>query len=88
MIQKEFITHEVNDCDAWHCICGNTPVSGGFYSCNKNGNEVEPTPSEWQGLYVCNECGRIIKQDSLEVVGRNLAVKVQFDLSESTRTPA
>jgi hypothetical protein len=72
MIQKEFITHEKDNHDAWHCICGNTPDSSGFYPCDEAGNEVEPTPTKWKDLYVCTDCGRIIQQDSLQVIGRKL----------------
>lgn len=33
---------------------------------------MEPTKgSGWSGLYVCARCGRIIRQDTLEVIGRN-----------------
>ncbi|KND50518.1 MAG: hypothetical protein AB202_02610 [Parcubacteria bacterium C7867-007] len=45
---------------------------GGFYPCDKNGDEMEPLiGSDWDGLYVCADCGRIIKQDTREVVGIN-----------------
>jgi hypothetical protein len=71
MMHKEFITHEINDHDAWHCICGNTPVSDGFYSCDEAGNEMEPVDG-WKNLYVCNRCGRIIQRDSLQVIGQKL----------------
>jgi hypothetical protein len=69
----EFITAEAEDRDAWHCMCKNTPTGGGFYPCDESGNEMEPNiGSDWKGLYVCADCGRIINQDTLEVVGRNL----------------
>jgi hypothetical protein len=67
------ITLENGDHDAWVCICGNTPASAGFYPCDLNGNLVEPTEKDWTtNLYVCDDCGRIIDQDTLSVVGRNL----------------
>jgi len=73
---NEFITHEAGNPEAWHCICRNTPSDGGFYPCDENGNEMEPTiGSNWDGLYVCADCGRIIQFDSLEVVGQNPAPK-------------
>jgi hypothetical protein len=51
---KEFIRHELQDDDAWVCICGNVPSGDGFFPCNKDGNEIEPTEeSGWDGLYVC-----------------------------------
>lgn len=69
-ITKEVITHEPGDDDAWVCICRNTPCGGGFYPCDKMGNQVEPVEG-WEGLYVCADCGRIIHYDSLEVIGQN-----------------
>jgi hypothetical protein len=69
---KEVISHEKGNDESWICICGNTPVSQGFYPCNADGNEMEPNiGSNWDGLYVCLKCGRIIHQNTLEVVGQN-----------------
>jgi hypothetical protein len=66
------IEHEAGNKEAWICICGNRPAGGGFYPCDKNGDEMEPSKgSNWKGLYVCNECGRIIDFETLEVVGQN-----------------
>jgi hypothetical protein len=71
-IDMEHITADKTDRDAWLCICGNTPVDYGFYPCEEHGNEMEPSKgSGWSGLYVCDRCGRIIRQDTLEVIGRN-----------------
>jgi len=67
---KEKITHEPGNDEAWVCICGNRPDADGFYPCDKNGNEMEPVEG-WEDIYVCLKCGRIFKQDTLEVVGRN-----------------
>jgi hypothetical protein len=70
-MEKERISSERHDEHAWVCICKNTPGDDGFYTCDKEGNEVEPTAKEWTtGLYVCNRCGRIIDPETLEVVGR------------------
>jgi hypothetical protein len=64
------ITYENGNPDAWVCLCGNTPSSDGFYPCNHEGQEVEPTPAEWTtNWYVCNRCGRMIGRTTLEVVG-------------------
>jgi hypothetical protein len=69
---REYISNEPGWEDAWVCICRNTPTGGGFYPCDKDGNEMEPTiESNWDNLYVCADCGRIINQETLEVVGRN-----------------
>jgi hypothetical protein len=74
---KEFIDHESGNDEAWICLCGNTPVSHGFFVCDEAGNEISPTrESGWSNLYVCMKCGRIIRQDTLEVVGRNPAPKM------------
>jgi hypothetical protein len=61
----------IEDGDAWVCICGNTTHTSGFYPCDEEGNEVEPTPEQWTtNTYVCFQCGRVINQDTLEVVKR------------------
>jgi hypothetical protein len=77
MATREFITHEKDfdgsdNVDAWVCICENTPTDDGFYPCDEHGNEMSPViGSGWKDLYVCARCGRIIDQNTLEVVGRN-----------------
>ena len=66
----ETISHERNNEEAWICACGNTPTADGFYPCDELGNEMEPVVgSDWKGLYVCARCGRIINQETREVVG-------------------
>ncbi len=71
MIQKEYISHEKGSDESWICICGNRPDSDGFQPCNANGNEIEPLAgSDWDNLYVCCRCGRIIQEKTLEVIGR------------------
>jgi hypothetical protein len=67
---KEHITNEQGNDEAWVCLCGNRPDSDGFFPCGKDGNEMVPAEG-WGNLYVCARCGRIIDQDSLEVVGQN-----------------
>jgi hypothetical protein len=54
------------------CLCGNVAISDGFYPCDSNGVEVEPTiGGDWDQIrYVCMRCGRIIDQNSGEVLGR------------------
>lgn len=70
-MNKEFISCEPGYGDAWVCICGNTPCGNGFYPCDENGNQVEPTAKEWKtDLYVCDPCGRMIHFETLEVIGR------------------
>jgi hypothetical protein len=64
----EHIRHEEGNDEAWVCICTNTPNADGFYPCDSDGNQVEPDAG-WNDLYVCAKCGRIINQNSLEVVG-------------------
>jgi hypothetical protein len=58
------------DKKTWVCICGNTLSDSGFFTCDKKGRQVEPTPEEWTtDCYVCAECGRIIRMDDLRVLG-------------------
>ena len=74
---KEHITHCLTEAEDWICICGNRPTSDGFYPCDSDGNEVDPTFADWKtNWYVCLRCGRMIDQDTLEVVGRTQEVKL------------
>ena len=82
MTKLEQISHEDNDVDAWVCLCGNTPPSDGFITCDADGNEVEPTiNSGWTSLLVCNRCARIIDQNDLTVVGRRREDDAEVDQS-------
>jgi hypothetical protein len=66
----EFISHTPGDPEDWRCVCGNYPSGDGFYPCDTEGNEVEPTAMDWtSGLYACNGCRRIIDPDTMEVAG-------------------
>lgn len=70
----EKILHEDDDETAWVCLCGNTPDSDGFATCDANGNAIEPNVGgDWTSLYACNRCDRIIDQTNLEVVGHRKA---------------
>lgn len=52
------------------CICDNTSGGSGFYTCNDLGSQVEPTPEAWErSLYACDNCGRIINYETLQVEG-------------------
>jgi hypothetical protein len=73
---KEVISHEAGNDEAWICVCGNQGDGHGFFPCNTDGNEVEPTATKWTNLYACGRCGRIIKQGTLEVIGRNPTPKM------------
>lgn len=69
---KEYIKYDMGDKDAWICKCGNKPAENGFSTCDEDGNEMEPDAnSNWNNLYVCFECGRIINQATREIVGQN-----------------
>jgi hypothetical protein len=68
-MKNERITHETFNEEAWICLCKNRPDSHGFDPCDIYGNVVEPVRG-WGNLYVCDQCGRIIDQKTLEVVGR------------------
>ncbi|WP_316835039.1 hypothetical protein [Pedobacter nutrimenti] len=67
----EYITHAENYPDQWVCLCGNQAESDGFYSCNEKGDQIEPIEGEWDELYICMRCGRIIDQRNLQVTGYN-----------------
>jgi len=42
------------------CVCGNQPHYDGFYTCDTDGNIIEPTlDSDWEDLYVCGRCGQL-----------------------------
>jgi hypothetical protein len=69
-VVAEHITHEEQDRDAWVCICGNTPDHGGFYSCDEDGDLIEPG-NEWECLYRCERCGRVIDDRDHRVIGIN-----------------
>lgn len=75
----EQIEHEPGNPEAWICICKNTPSGDGFYPCLEDGREIEPTAGgPWDGIrYLCNGkgCGRIINQDTLQVLKR---VEVEY----------
>lgn len=45
------------------CACGNTTDSDGFYTCDTDRGEIEPTlDSDWDGLYCCGRCGQGYRQ--------------------------
>jgi hypothetical protein len=71
----EIIERDPQNPDAWTCLCGNYAESDGFFPCDKDGNEIEPTIG-WADLFVCTRCGRIIHQHSLQVVGRSLTPRL------------
>lgn len=88
LIGPEMITHGEGDDDWLYCICGNDPSGAGFYPCLANGFEVEPTIGGlWDGkLYVCNQCNRIVNQDTLEVVGRRSDFTTAYECADNCDT--
>jgi len=70
-VTGEYITHEEQDEYAWVCICKNTPDTGGFYSCDEDGDLIEPG-DEWEHLYRCDYCGRVLDDRDRRVIGFNL----------------
>ena len=70
-VKDEFITHEEQDREAWVCVCGNMPCYNGFYACDEDGDLIEPG-NEWEYLYRCEYCGRVINDGNLQVIGINL----------------
>lgn len=54
------ITQEEFETEAFYCKCGNTAYGSGFFPCDAQGKEIEPTEEDgWNGLYVCADCGVI-----------------------------
>jgi hypothetical protein len=39
------------------CLCGNEAWLDGFFPSSDMGNEVEPTPEDWDNHYTCGRCG-------------------------------
>lgn len=57
----------IDEYEDYVCACGNDILSDGFYTCDSDGNEIEPNVgSKWMGLYVCPVCGRftMIERDT------------------------
>ena len=65
----EFIRFQEEDTDTWICRCGNTQMDEGFQLCDADGNDIKSW-GDLKYLMLCKRCGRIIDQDTLEVVGR------------------
>jgi len=71
--KQEYIFHSGGDTEAWICVCGNHAEREGFSSCDLDGNDMEPDiGSNWDGLYRCNSCCRLIDQGTRKIVGINL----------------
>lgn len=57
-------THKAGE--TFVCVCGNTPDSDGFFSCDEAGRIIEPTAdSDWDGLYVCERCGQLHREEEV-----------------------
>jgi hypothetical protein len=70
MKHKITISSDPADPTWWTCVCSNTPIQDGFFPCDATGQQVEPTPQAWTtNCFVCERCGGIINQNTLEVVG-------------------
>ncbi len=74
----------------WVCPCGNNTDTLGFQPCNKNGDYIETRfkwwetliGMGWKELYACEDCGRIIKQGTGEIIGQNLNAFTYDDFLE------
>ena len=62
-MKKEIITITSNEFEEdFYCECGNCSFDSGFFSCDENGNIIEPTEEVgWEDLYVCYKCGQVYK---------------------------
>lgn len=47
------------------CSCGNHTSREGFFPCDENGNDREPT-NDWKRLYKCDKCGNVYHTLDLE----------------------
>lgn len=71
--KQEYIFYSGEDVNAWICVCGNHFECDGFSGCDLDGNDMELfMVQDWEDLYRCNSCGRLIDQSSRKVVGINL----------------
>ena len=85
-MNKEYISHEPDDKDAWNCICGNHPFGDGFFPCDEKGIEEKPDEPWPTDLSACNLCGRIIDFKTLEVVGKNDEIAGRYAASLARRS--
>lgn len=77
--EDDYVSHRCRQCperitkdgDFLVCVCSNRGDSGSFEPCMPDGTVVEPAvEGPWQGeLYLCETCGRIVNQHTLEVTG-------------------
>jgi hypothetical protein len=66
----EFLSITV-DSKKWKCNCSNKLNSKEqFYPSSLEGKPIKNTNFQWQGIYTCSECGRIIDKNTLKVIGR------------------
>jgi len=67
----EYVTNP-NTPDEWRCPCGNTVDGSGFENCLIDGTVVLPDlGSDWDGLYRCADCGRIIALECVNLPYRD-----------------
>jgi hypothetical protein len=71
-MKRERITRS-RDKDAW--VSRWKRSGDGFFTCDKDGVEVEPDEHWTTDCYVCNSCGRMIDYNTLEVVGKAVIPK-------------
>jgi hypothetical protein len=62
----------IEGADTWICLCGNRENTAGFESCDETGKLMEPIEG-WPELYLCNQCHRIVRHGSGEIVQVPLA---------------
>ena len=65
---------DIYDVDGWVCVCGNVHLTYGFEPCNAGGKLLDleaanaADPCHWR----CCACGRVFREDTLEVVNTGL----------------
>lgn len=77
----EYVTRTYGDLT---CKCGNEPSGTGFWTCLEDGTVVSPdNRGGWGGvLLVCGDCGRVINQDTGEVVDRRDPTEVMNEAAD------
>lgn len=69
------------------CSCGNQTHTSGFYTANERGEEVEPTPLEWDGkTWFCGACLEMFEVADFDTDGpaKMLGTKVTHIIIDGT----
>lgn len=68
------------------CACRKIPQTEGFYTCDKNGNHLEPDiDSPWDSDYRCEDCGRVWHVEGWDVT--ELVIEIGTDWYSCETSP-